>query len=193
MIKFIQPTDLYKCTSFSDVSILIPPFLLEYGNWQLKEMAEKIPEGDAYINDLAANGAQASHLLSLDSSVDLGGRITSQTAASSSHTINGLPNNANRTTEETEFVENAEPGVFFTVSVIPGGEKCLKRVRFRYVRCFPYHWLRKTLITNKQFQFCQIKIKGKLSNLKLRKQAIGCHLFTTLTLRLVVLLLPLLL
>ncbi|KAH7683593.1 Regulator of chromosome condensation 1/beta-lactamase-inhibitor protein II [Dioscorea alata] len=97
---------------------------------KLKEMAEKIPEGDAYINDLAANGAQASHLLSLDSSVDLGGRITSQTAASSSHTINALPNNANRTTEETEFVENAEPGVFFTVSVIPGGEKCLKRVRF---------------------------------------------------------------
>lgn len=41
-------------------------------------------------------------------------------------------NGSKTSADEVEWVEQAEPGVYITVSAYPGGGKYLKRVRFRY-------------------------------------------------------------
>ena len=38
---------------------------------------------------------------------------------------------------ENEWVEQDEPGVYITLTSLPGGAKDLKRVRFRYVMHYP--------------------------------------------------------
>lgn len=36
--------------------------------------------------------------------------------------------------EAAEWIEQSEPGVYLTISSLNGSRKCLKRVRFRYVK-----------------------------------------------------------
>lgn len=49
---------------------------------------------------------------------------------------NGYKTKDNESRNETEWVEQDEPGVYITLTSLPGGVKDLKRVRFRYGMLF---------------------------------------------------------
>lgn len=68
--------------------------------------------------------------------------------------------NGNRTKEsesckETEWVEQDEPGVYITLTSLPGGVKDLKRVRFRYVI---HAYTKKTYISVCTYKFLYVYI-----------------------------------
>lgn len=59
--------------------------------------------------------------------------------------------NGSRTKEaehrnENEWVEQDEPGVYITLTSLPGGVKDLKRVRFRYLLLHPVFFLRRDIL-----------------------------------------------
>lgn len=56
---------------------------------------------------------------------------------------NGSRNKEGELRHEVEWVEQDEPGVYITLTSLPGGIKDLKRVRFRYVVLSP-GWLSKS-------------------------------------------------
>lgn len=42
---------------------------------------------------------------------------------------------SNASEQETEWVEQDEPGVYITIRALPDGTRELRRVRFRYKKC----------------------------------------------------------
>ncbi|EPS63615.1 hypothetical protein M569_11169, partial [Genlisea aurea] len=115
---------------------------------QLKEMAERLPVGSSrsiiktplLSSDLVNNGSKELEPVESNGlTVANGGsganttssRISVQAAAAA-----GLKNGSSRTKEtpdsrnENEWVEQDEPGVYITLTSLPGGFKDLKRVRF---------------------------------------------------------------
>lgn len=89
--------------------------------------------GQAICQELDSNGSN-SQLLS--------NGLSTTSNRSSSHSKQGHSDvsmrNGSRTKDsesrhDTEWVEQDEPGVYITLTSLPGGTKDLKRVRFRYV------------------------------------------------------------
>ncbi|CAL9127600.1 unnamed protein product [Musa textilis] len=98
---------------------------------QLKVMAEGVPEGCLISHNCGYS--YISDSLKLPSSDNITSNLlaSSQVSESNSNLGNPLASNGNHTLPEAaEWVEQAEPGVYFTISFLPGGNKCLKRVRF---------------------------------------------------------------
>lgn len=95
-------------------------------------MAEGVPEGCLISHNCGYS--YTSDSLKLPSSDNITSNLlASQVSESNSNLGNPLASNGNHTLPEAaEWVEQAEPGVYFTISFLPGGNKCLKRVRFRY-------------------------------------------------------------
>lgn len=99
---------------------------------QLKEMAEKMPEAQtAIVNSSTVSGQNGSNLnqlsteslsMSINSRLESNGISKSQTLSTGIKTVN----------EKAEWVVQDEPGVYITLSALPGGFNELKRVRFRY-------------------------------------------------------------
>lgn len=103
--------------------------------WQLKDMAERVPEGNmssVYGSNHVSDSLGLSSIENTRSNF-----LASQAPESIGDSSNLELCNGNRMPpEEAEWVEQAEPGVYITVSSLPGGDKYLKRVRFRYGQFF---------------------------------------------------------
>ena len=105
-------------------------------------MAGKIPEGRTMNCDHGCGSSHTSTSLELPCSV----RNRSDMAAFQGRESNGnsskpLPCNGSTVAqEEAEWVEQAQPGVYITVSASSGGGKNLKRVRFRYGHSLAFLW-----------------------------------------------------
>ncbi|XP_031736804.1 PH, RCC1 and FYVE domains-containing protein 1-like isoform X3 [Cucumis sativus] len=97
---------------------------------QLKEMAEKMPEGQtAIVNSSTVTGQNGSNLnqlsteslsMSINSRLESNGISKGQTLSTGIKALN----------EKAEWVVQDEPGVYITLSTLPGGFNELKRVRF---------------------------------------------------------------
>lgn len=86
-----------------------------------------------------ANGqtCQEPELTAPDSNLLSNGSSTSSKHGSSHNKqgnldINGIKSRESSSRTESEWVEQDEPGVYITLTSLPGGAKDLKRVRFRY-------------------------------------------------------------
>ncbi|XP_042481857.1 protein Brevis radix-like 1 isoform X2 [Macadamia integrifolia] len=99
---------------------------------QLKEMAERVPEGSTASSKL---GSTARRTASIPISVMNESHLSSLNSpqlASNGLSINPVScNGANSQTNPAEWVVQDEPGVYLTLNSLPGGGKELRRVRFR--------------------------------------------------------------
>ncbi|KAG0480491.1 hypothetical protein HPP92_011349 [Vanilla planifolia] len=97
---------------------------------QLKDMAERAPE--AHIsNHSECNGSFASNEPKLVLNCGKSSNVVGMPGRDpNDYLCNSLPSNALGTAEDMEWVEQAEAGVYITVSSSPGGELYLKRIRF---------------------------------------------------------------
>lgn len=123
--------------------------------FQLKGMAEKLPGGAAknsklpplpgisIPSDIAyiATESLGSPSSSGDQTANGHNGLLASNGASSIRNKTGHPEvgkNGSRlpdaeSCQEAEWVEQDEPGVYITLTALPGGARDLKRVRFRYV------------------------------------------------------------
>jgi len=110
-------------------------------------MAGKVPEGRTMNNDHGCGSSHTSSLLESSSSMSNASGMTAfQAQESNGNSSNLLPRNGTTVAqEEAEWVEQAEPGVYITVSASSGGGKHLKRVRFRYGHSFAFLWKHSTM------------------------------------------------
>ncbi|KAK2636239.1 hypothetical protein Ddye_031031 [Dipteronia dyeriana] len=98
---------------------------------QLKVMAEKIPEGDSprFTTDSAAK-----HISGVQNMFKNDKNKTSTTSSeneSNGNSVNRILSDGGKAqTEKPEWVVQDEPGVYITLSSLPGGGNELKRVRF---------------------------------------------------------------
>ncbi|KAJ6830331.1 uncharacterized protein M6B38_353840 [Iris pallida] len=99
---------------------------------QLKDMAERVPEVCRTSNNSGVNDSHtSSSSRSPSSDSNINSMVSSRICGSTGNLSNQLSCNGTSTTsEEAEWVEQVEPGVYITVSFFPGGGKHLKRVRF---------------------------------------------------------------
>ena len=101
-------------------------------------MAEKVQEADIVGSKLDSHSGQSS---GAEKDVSHGNHLTSLMSPSSEsnmRTIDALlTNGAAAQPQTTEWVVQDEPGVYITLSSLPGGCNELKRVRFRY-GCIAY-------------------------------------------------------
>ncbi|XP_077224014.1 PH, RCC1 and FYVE domains-containing protein 1-like [Tasmannia lanceolata] len=96
-------------------------------NAQLKDMAERVPGGSR----LNSKSGSIANILGLPSSDNHLSSLTVHETESNGHLSNAIFYNGTKTqADESEWVEQEEPGVYITLSSLPGGEKDLKRVRF---------------------------------------------------------------
>uniref|UniRef100_A0A5B6ZSI6 FYVE-type domain-containing protein n=1 Tax=Davidia involucrata TaxID=16924 RepID=A0A5B6ZSI6_DAVIN len=100
-------------------------------NAQLKEMAERVPEGHAASSKL---DSIAGHMLSNPNPPSNDSNVTSLISPkrkSSGNSTNSFSNHGTKSpTEKIERVVQDEPGVYITLSSLPGGGNELRRVRF---------------------------------------------------------------
>lgn len=105
---------------------------------QLKDMAEKMPEGYSAISHsgtVSGQNVSNSNQLSAESlSMSINSRLESN-GISKSQTISTGTKGQN---EKAEWVVQDEPGVYITLAALPGGGNELKRVRFRYYNLAHY-------------------------------------------------------
>lgn len=100
---------------------------------QLKEVAERLPEGHivscSSTVPIATNSANLSNQLLCEST--LTNMMTPERDSNGSFANQILPNGSKaQQTGKTEWVVQDEPGVYITLSSLPGGGNELKRVRF---------------------------------------------------------------
>ncbi|XP_074562845.1 PH, RCC1 and FYVE domains-containing protein 1-like [Curcuma longa] len=96
---------------------------------QLKAVAERVPEGFLVSNDEYACPSDSTKLSSRDSmSTNLLAAHVSESNGCASNPV--LYNGNDKMPEAAEWVEQAEPGIYFTITSLNGGRKSLKRVRF---------------------------------------------------------------
>lgn len=100
--------------------------------WQLKIMADRVPEASLISRNYGSGYTSDSpKLQSIDNTTS--NLLPSQLSESNGNLSNPVACNGNNTlSEKVEWVEQAEPGVYFSISSLPGGDKCLRRVCFRY-------------------------------------------------------------
>ncbi|KAK9119309.1 hypothetical protein Scep_017402 [Stephania cephalantha] len=95
---------------------------------QLRDVAERIPEGSLASKPVSVSGysselsppASDSHFTSTMSHVETNGSSATPLTSSGTTTQN----------EQAEWVVQDQPGVYITLSLLPGGGKNLKRIRF---------------------------------------------------------------
>lgn len=101
--------------------------------WQLKDMAEMVPSGSPSSSTSSSITAEKFSNVSAVSTLS---QLSSPTAAdneANGHPANPLSSSGTKLhNEHAEWVVQDEPGVFITLSNLPGGGKNLKRIRFRY-------------------------------------------------------------
>lgn len=123
-------------------------------------MAERLPEGHivscSSTVPIAANSADLSNQLPCEST--LTDMMTPERDSNGSFANQILPNGSKaQQTGKTEWVVQDEPGVYITLSSLPGGGNELKRVRFRYVHyanCQPFFCIKKYCQANKKQIIC---------------------------------------
>lgn len=101
---------------------------------QLKEMMQRLPEVhnadssiDSYVettNSIVDQSLDESHITNT---------ITPQNESGSNAENMVYPNGATAQNGKAEWVVQDEPGVYVSLSSLPGGGNELKRVRFRYL------------------------------------------------------------
>nr|XP_048317951.1 PH, RCC1 and FYVE domains-containing protein 1-like [Ziziphus jujuba var. spinosa] len=96
---------------------------------QLKEMSERLPEGHTISNAGSVVGCATNFQNQQASETDSPSARTLETG-SIGNSINQIPNGTKTQTGKPEWVVQDEPGVYLTLSAIPGGGNELKRVRF---------------------------------------------------------------
>ncbi|XP_043724265.1 PH, RCC1 and FYVE domains-containing protein 1-like [Telopea speciosissima] len=98
---------------------------------QLKEMAERVPEGSTANS---RSGSTAMQTASIPSSVTKESRLSGLSSTqleSNGLSVNPVSCNGTKSqTDPAEWVIQDEPGVYMTLSSLPGGGKELRRVRF---------------------------------------------------------------
>lgn len=104
---------------------------------QLKEMAHRVQELDSTISsaDFCAD------LSSNDLTHSLDGNFSNKTNTRSTETVSNnnieaneiLSKGSKAQSGKSEWVVQDEPGVYLTLSAVPGGGNELKHVRFRYI------------------------------------------------------------
>ncbi|CAK9136370.1 unnamed protein product [Ilex paraguariensis] len=98
---------------------------------QLKEMAERVPEGHIPSSQLDAIAEQTLNDSSCTSNGSSVTSLASPKSECSDHSANaGLSNGTKAQTRKAENVIQDEPGVYITLSSLPGGGNELRRVRF---------------------------------------------------------------
>ncbi|CAL9071486.1 PH, RCC1 and FYVE domains-containing protein 1-like [Musa acuminata AAA Group] len=97
---------------------------------QLKIMADRVPEASLISRNYGSGYTSDSpKLQSIDNTTS--NLLPSQLSVSNGNLSNPVVCNGNNTlSEKVEWVEQAEPGVYFSISSLPGGDKCLRRVCF---------------------------------------------------------------
>lgn len=114
-------------------SLLIPVYSLLF--WQLKDMAERrIPEGSVVGSQPSSIASHVLNILNLASGDNHRSYLAASHESKPNDHLSNLPfcRGSNSPTEEAEWVEHDETGVYITLSSLPGGGKEIKRVRFRY-------------------------------------------------------------
>lgn len=101
---------------------------------QLKEMAERQPEEfmtQFSASSIAGNTSNVQNQLpNMDHPSN---RITSETRSNETLTNRILHNGTKPPSGKGEWVTHGDPGVYITLSSLPGGGTELKRIRFRYL------------------------------------------------------------
>ena len=100
---------------------------------QLKEMAERLPGHTAGYNEgsIAENTSNILNQFSNESHAANG--TISEAQSNSNSKDKTLRNGTKQPTGKGEWVVHDQPGVYITLSSLPGGGNELKRVRFRYL------------------------------------------------------------
>lgn len=100
---------------------------------QLKEMAERLPGHTAGYNE-GSIAEKTSNILNQFSNESHAANGTISEAQSNSNSKDKtLRNGTKQPTGKGEWVVHDQPGVYITLSSLPGGGNELKRVRFRYL------------------------------------------------------------
>jgi hypothetical protein len=95
-------------------------------------MAERLPEG--HRSNGGSIAGNASNILTQLSNENCTADKTSSETESTGNSVNqSLPNGTKPPIRQGEWVVHDEPGVYITLSSLPGGGTELKRVRFRYL------------------------------------------------------------
>lgn len=90
-------------------------------------MADKVPDRLMIGNNVSIHASDPFGHHSCENNISSVPELPDSNGESGNH----LPCNGNRISTEGERVEQIEPGVYITVASSPGGDKYLKRVRFR--------------------------------------------------------------
>lgn len=103
-------------------------------------MVQRLPEGDNADPSTDSNVETATNILdqSLDDESHITNTITPVNECSSNAANRILSNGTKTQSGKAEWVVQDEPGVYVSLSSLPGGGNELKRVRFRYFSfCYP--------------------------------------------------------
>lgn len=95
-------------------------------------MSERLPEGHTIRNEGSISGCATNFQDQQASETNSPSARTLETK-SNGNSISQIPNGSKAQTGKPEWVIQDEPGVYLTLSALPGGGNELKRVRFRYV------------------------------------------------------------
>ncbi|MQM01594.1 hypothetical protein Taro_034352 [Colocasia esculenta] len=127
MIDDADMTLSNKCLQY-----FMHPNIIHGGPLQkLKDMAEGVLDRCKAENKSRSNPSEGSNIVNHSSSENHTGGTAAFQLPDSNIQAGNASGNGNKTLgDEAEWVEQAEPGVYITVSALPGGEKYLKRVRF---------------------------------------------------------------
>lgn len=101
-------------------------------------MAErKIPEGSVVGSKSSSVASHALNVLNLASGDNHLSYLAASHESKPNDHLSNLPfrRGSESPTEEANWVEHNEPGVYITLSSLPGGGREIKRVRFRYRHC----------------------------------------------------------
>lgn len=138
-------------------------FSLILNGWfvlQLKQMAEKSPEG---VSPSFTSGFTARHPSGVQTTYSTESHKTSATASASESNSNSAHQNLSHgtkvQTEKEEQIVQAESGVYITLLTLPAGGNVVKRVRFSRKR-FTYQEAEKWWSENRAKVYEQYKIRS---------------------------------
>lgn len=105
---------------------------------QLKEMSGRLPHKDDTSTNLRHTEKETTSESQTSSQTHIRSMVPHDSQSENNLTSKSLVNGHRRQNEKAERVVQDEPGVYLTLSSLPGGGNELKRVRFRYMNheCF---------------------------------------------------------
>lgn len=99
----------------------------------MKEMAEKVPEAHISCKKSVSVARNALGYSSSNSNGNMMSVISPKSESNINSSDTFLSNGTKSQNEKAEWVVQDEPGVYITLSSLPGGHNELRRVRFRYL------------------------------------------------------------